>query len=402
MNEIERKRYFVKQFLMLLKDAHLGHASQPDHYDYILLYQASLQHDVVALLYHQLYCFTDFPSELKQIWKRKAIQVNALQTIRSDAFLRLYRKFLDEDLRILVLKGIIVRSLYPQPENRPSNDEDLYVEKEHVQKAKEIMLKQGFQVMQESEEVTALVNLNSGLSIELHTTLFSEDSKAYGTYQSFFIDAFEKAQLHDIQGCQIYSLSYSQHMLFLIMHFVKHFLHGGVGFRQLLDIIMYAEAYGEKIDWNVIYEVLEQEHLLKLVKNLFAIGHQYLGFSFEQIVLPRNFDENQMDFEDLLADIWDAGVFGKSSQERLHSSTITLSAAEGQQSFRSTLFPPLKSMKQKYQYLKNVPILLPYAWCSRILHYFFDKKEGSAKGAMEIGNRRVRLLQKYGIIEEKK
>ena len=264
------------------------------------------------------------------------------------------------------------------------------------------MLRQGFQVMQESEEVITLVNLNSGLSIELHTTLFSEESKAYGSYQNFFNDAFEKAQVHDIQGCQIFSLSYSQHMLFLIMHFVKHFLHGGVGFRQLLDIIMYAEAYGEEIDWNAIYEVLEQEHLLKLVENIFTISHQYLGFSFEQIVLPRDFDEDQMDFEDLLADIWDAGVFGKSSQERLHSSTITLSAAEGQKSFRSTLFPSLKSMQQKYNYLKGAPFLLPIAWCSRILHYFFDKKEGSAKGAMEIGNRRVRLLQKYGIIEEKK
>ena len=152
----------------------------------------------------------------------------------------------------------------------------------------------------------------------------------------------------------------------------------------------------EKKEW--VYEVLEKEHLLELVKNLFAIGHQYLGFSFEQIVLPRDFDEDQMDFEDLLTDIWDAGVFGKSSQERLHSSTITLSAAEGKKSLRSTLFPSLKSMQQKYRYLKNVPILLPVAWCSRILHYFFDKKEGSAKGAMEIGNRRVRLLQKYGII----
>lgn len=392
----------MKQFLMLLKDARLGYVSKPNHYDYALLYQASLQHDVAALLYHQLYRFSDFPSELKQEWKRKAIQINALQTIRSDAFLRLYREFLHEGLIILVLKGIIVRSLYPQPDNRPSNDEDLYVEKEYVQKAKEIMLKQGFQVMQESEEVITLVNLNSGLSIELHTTLFSEESKAYGSYQHFFNDAFEKAQVHDIQGCLIYSLSYSQHMLFLIMHFVKHFLHGGVGFRQLLDIIMYAEAYGEKIDWNAIYEVLEQEHLLKLVENLFAIGHQYLGFSFEQIVLPRDFAEDQMNFEDLVADIWDAGVFGKSSQERLHSSTITLSAAEGQKSFRSTLFPSLKSMQQKYRYLKNVPILLPYAWCSRILHYSFDKKEGSAKGAMEIGNRRVKLLQKYGIIEEKK
>lgn len=392
----------MEQFLMLLKDARLGHVSKPDQYDYELLFEASIQHDVAALLYHQLYRFSDFPSALKQEWKRKAIQINALQTIRSDAFLRLYREFLNAGLKILVLKGIIVRSLYPQPENRPSNDEDLYVEKVYKQKAKEIMLQQGFQVVQESEDVTKFVNVQNGLSIELHTKLFSAYSKAYGSYQKFFHEAFDKVQIHEIQGCTIYSLSYSQHMLFLIMHFVKHFLHGGVGFRQLLDIIMYAEAYGEKIEWNAIYEVLQQEHLLKLVENLFAIGHQYLGFSFKQLVLPRDFAEDQMDFEDLLTDIWDAGVFGKSSQERLHSSTITLSAAEGQKSLRNTLFPSLKSMQQRYNYLKRVPIVLPYAWCSRIFHYIFNRKEGRAKGAIEIGNQRIRILQKYEIIEEKK
>ena len=58
-----------------------------------------------------------------------------MQTIRSDAFLRLYREFLHEGLIIVVLKGIIVRSLYPQPDNRPSNDEDLYVEKDMRYKA---------------------------------------------------------------------------------------------------------------------------------------------------------------------------------------------------------------------------------------------------------------------------
>ena len=390
------------QFLTLLKDAHLGQISQPDDYDYELLYQASIQHDVTALLYNQIYRFSNFPDELKQQWKRKAIQINALQTIRSDAFLRLYREFLKQDLKVLVLKGIVVRSLYLQPDNRPSNDEDLYVEREHVQKAKDILLEQGFQILQESENVTVFVNVSSGLTIEMHTTLFSEDSKAYGSYQKFFKNAFEEAQPHMIQGCQVYSLSHEQHLLFLMMHFVKHFLHGGVGFRQLLDIVVYAEAFGADMKWDNIYKVLEKEHLLDLIKNLFAIGHQYLGFSFEHIVLPIDFAEDQMDFEDLLADIWDAGVFGKSSQERLHSSTITLSAAEGRKSFRSTLFPSLKLMQQKYNYLKGAPFLLPVAWGSRIFHYFFDRKEGSAKGAIEIGNQRVRLLQKYGIIEEKK
>lgn len=389
------------QFLTLLKDAHLGQISQPDDYDYELLYQASIRHDVTALLYNQIYRFSNFPDELKQQWKRKAIQINALQTIRSDAFLRLYREFLKQDLKVLVLKGIVVRSLYLQPDNRPSNDEDLYVEREDVQKAKEILLEQGFQILQDSENVTVFVNVSSGLTIEMHTTLFSEDSKAYGSYQKFFKNAFEEAQSHMIQGCQVYSLSYEQHLLFLMMHFVKHFLHGGVGFRQLLDIIVYAEAFGADIKWDNIYKVLEKEHLLDLIKNLFAIGHQYLGFSYDHVLLPETYNEKKLDFQDLLADIWDAGIFGKSSQERVHSSTITLSAVEGEQSLRSTLFPSIKLMQEKYSYLEKMPILLPFAWVSRISHYLMNREEGSARATVEMGQKRVKLLQKYGVIENK-
>lgn len=392
----------LEDFLMLLKDARLGQSSQQKDYDYESLYQASIQHEVTALLYHQIYRFSNIPLDLKQKWKRKAVQINAIQTIRSDAFLRVYKDFIKEGVKVIVLKGIVVRALYPQPENRPSNDEDLYIEKQNAEKAIEIMIKHGFQILQKTEEVTVLVNVNNGLSIELHTTLFSKESKAYGSYQNFFHDAFENAQTHQINGQDVYSLSYDQHMLFLIMHFVKHFLHGGVGFRQLLDIIMYAETYAMQIEWKKIYDVLREEHLLILLENLFSIAQQYLGFSLENISMPIDYEQTWIDADDLLTDIWEAGIFGKSTQERVHSSTITLSAAGGRQSLRMTLFPSLKSLKDKYAYLQKMPFLLPLAWCTRILHFLFDKGEGSAKGAMEIGTQRVKLLEKYGMIEENK
>ena len=229
----------MEEFLTLLKDARLGRASEPREVDFARLFISALQHDVVALLYDQLYRFPNFPEDLQPQWKKMAIRTNAIQAMKSDRFVRLYRRFLEADLKVLVLKGIVCRALYPKPDNRPSNDEDLYVRKEDAPLAEKIMLEEGFQVGNRSEEVTTLLDTASGLSIEMHTTLFSEKSQAYGSYQRFFADAFAHPAVHQIMGCDIYSLSHAQHMLFLIMHFVKHFLHGGVGIRQVLDIIMY-------------------------------------------------------------------------------------------------------------------------------------------------------------------
>lgn len=192
-------------------------------------------------------------------------------------------------------------------------------------------------------------------------------------------------------------------MLFLIMHFVKHFLHGGVGIRQVLDIIMYAERFGTEIDWPHLYAVLEEEHVLTLSENVFAIAVDHLGFDVSRITLPEGIDLSALDYEDLLDDIVAAGLFGKSSKEREHSSTITLNAAaDGKRTLRKTLFPSVSDLSGKYPYLKDHPWMLPRAWGSRIFHYLSDRDQGSAKGAVELGNRRVELLRKYKVIAEER
>lgn len=390
----------MNNFLSLLKDARLNVKSTELEVDFQELYELAEKHEVSALVYNQIYSFSSLPADLKMIWRKQALKINAIQAMKTNRFLNLYQKFNDKGLRILVVKGLICRCLYPQPDNRPSNDEDLYVEKEQYMATEEVLLENGFLLANKSEDVSTFLDTKSGLSIELHTSLFSEDSKAYGAYQSFFKDVFEDAILHEIHGVSVYSLSHDKHMLFLMMHFIKHFLHGGVGIRQVLDILMYAEAYAQDIRWDEVYSVLKQQHVFTLMMNVFALGYKELGFAMEKTYLPKNFDENAYDYQDLLADILDAGVFGKSSMERLHSSTITLHALEsGKSSVLKSLFPSLKSMKGKYSYLNSYPFLLPIAWGNRIFHYVFSKDQGSSKKTIEIGNQRIELLRKYDVIE---
>lgn len=386
-----------KTFLKLLADSRLDRESKQVDLDYTELYRLSRMHQVTALVYNQIYKFNGIPEELKEQWKKDTLKINAIQTIKTEKFLKTYNKFICNDLKVIAVKGIICRSLYPVPDNRPSNDEDLYIRKEDKDKVKDILLNEGFTLAVESDDVDTYVDLVSGLSIELHTSLFSKESKAYGKYQDEFDNAFDTLVKHDINGQEVYSLSYDLHLLFLLLHFTKHFLHGGVGIRQVLDIVMYIEAYKDKFNWNHIYEVLDELHIQTFIVNILGLAYVHLELDIDSFQYPKDF--HLLDNDDLLDDILDAGVFGKSSMERVHSSTMTLNASTGNKSILRSIFPTSKELSGRYTYLKKYPFLLPIAWLNRIFHYVTDKNNGDSSKTVEIGNQRIELLKKYDMIK---
>lgn len=385
------------ELVTLLKDARLNRASESIKLDYQKLFDLANQHQISALIYNQIYNFDDFPVELKEIWKSQTFKINVIQTRKTMKMLQVYEQFLNQNLKVLIVKGLICRSLYPQPDNRQSNDEDLYVQKEEFEKTKDILLKNNFAVVLESNDVTTFIDPVSGLSIELHTALFSLESKAYGNYQKYFDHAFDECIVHQIDGVNVYSLEYSQHLLFLILHFIKHFFHGGVGIRQVADIVMYSEAYGDRIDWDSLYAVLKDLNIYILIISLFALAHDHLEFDYTKIKVPDDIDN--IDYQDLFDDIMDAGIFGQSSSERIHSATITLNTiGNGKTSVIKSIFPSLKEMQAKYKYLNKYPILLPAAYLSRILNYKKNNSSKNSQKTIEVGRQRVELLKKYKVI----
>lgn len=386
------------ELITLLKDARLNRISEPIKLDYQKLFDLASQHQISALIYNQIYNFDDFPEEIKQRWKRDALKINAFQTRKTMKILQVYRQFLNQGLKVLIVKGLVCRSLYPQPDNRQSNDEDLYVQKGEYEAVKDILLKNNFTVISESGDVTTFIDPVSGLSIELHTALFSLESKAYGNYQRYFDQAFDECIVHSIDGVEVYSLEYTQHLLFLILHFVKHFFHGGIGIRQVVDIVMYSEAYGDKVDWDRLYDILKDLNIYVLIVNLFAMAHDQLEFDYTKIRVPEGIDKS--DYQDLFDDIMDAGIFGQSSSERIHSATITLNTiSDGKTSVLKSIFPSLKEMQGKYKYLNKYPVLLPIAYLSRIVNYKKNNSSKNSQRTIEVGKQRIELLKKYRVIK---
>lgn len=325
-----------------------------------------------------------------------------------------YRQVQKAGIKCLVLKGMICRDLYVNPDARISGDEDLYIRKEDYRAFHKICEENGFCNLGNSEVEPAFFHEESGLKLEVHFELFNGQSESCGDLNKPFEHSLDHAIEIEIQKTKLWTMNETDHMLYLILHSFKHFIHSGFGVRQVCDIITYAEHYGDKIEWKYIFRELCKVKADIFLVNLFDIGKEYLGFSYGKAKLPRKLIENYADEIDsgaLLKDLLAAGVYGSSSASRVHSSLITLNAVASsrqkrgiQGSIRRTIFPVSKEMESIYPYLKHNRLLLPAAWLQRILKYgkeLADNKVGSRNSAWEsisIGNQRIELMKKYKII----
>lgn len=380
------------------------------------VYQLSRIHSVLPMVYEAAYRLPSFqalPEDFRRRWKKQTIATAMDQMQRTAAFLALYRKLNEAGLTVLVVKGILCRALYPKPDHRTSNDEDLFVRKQDFEACHRLFLDAGLAADKKEhlleEPVISYFDLKSGLHLELHQQLFSEGSQAYGNFNALFANSIEKYIVQTVEGVEIATMNHTDHMLFLICHSLKHFLHSGFGIRQVCDMVLYANTYGAEICWDSVMEALKQIHGDVFWLNLVDIGEQYLGFSRVQAHFAVQADEALLDSDALLADIFEAGVFGKSSESRLHSSNITLHAyADGGESQRGavlkTVFPSRKDLSERYPVLNKLPVLLPVMWVHRLACYAMETlpKKGRGNSAAEsvnIGRRRIELMKKYRIMK---
>lgn len=384
--------------------------------DWLGLFECAEKHHVLPMIYEAVY---DCPAarELDPAFllpfKRRTIQQVTLQAIKTGAFLQLYAHLQKAGIRPLVVKGIVCRALYPDPDARVSGDEDVWVQPEQFSACHEALLTFGMQPAEPEKDIEMAYEVAYGkpgspLYIELHKSLFPPDSEAYGDLNRFFAGAHDRAAVVSVQGAAVSTLNSTDHLFYLICHAFKHFLHSGFGIRQVCDIALFANAYGDGIDWPRLLAQCTEIHAEKFTAALFHIGETYLGFSPEKACLPPQWTEIAVDETALLEDLLSGGVYGAADRNRLHSSTITLNAVAAQKqggkakrNVLKTVFPSAKALSGRYPYLKKYPFLLPAAWGDRLLKY--RKETAAGNGAAEsirIGSQRIELMKQYGILKK--
>lgn len=405
-------------FLQAVKAALLAQPVQweddvtPD--DLIQVLELSLDHHILPLVFEATYtCPAAKALEpgLFQKYRSLCVQRVMAQAVKTEDFLELYAQWRQDGLRPLVVKGLICRQLYPMPDCRFSGDEDVFSGEEAFKPCRETMLRMGLEPCDAGENSYEIPfrRPDSPLYIELHKALFAEDSDIFSQFNQLFEGAVERAVEVPINGVAVATLCPTDHMLYLIIHAFKHFLYSGFGIRQICDMVIFANAYGEQIHWEVVRTKCAAIRADTFAGVLFTIGRQYLTLSPERSHCPEAWLHCPADPQPLLDDLLRGGIYGSADRSRLHSGNMTLHAVEADKNGRHSggnplkaLFPSAKSLQGRYPWLRRRPFLLPVAWASRLFTFARDSMAGEDGGAAEIiriGSQRIALLRQYHIID---
>ena len=365
-------------------------------------------HQVLPMVFEAVYGTPGADAQVLGAFRLQAMQMVAIQTQKCADFLPILEALRSAGAHPLVVKGLVCRALYPHPDFRLSSDEDLLIPPEESALCHEVLTRFGLNTPDPSSDDYELGYHRPGSFqyIELHRSLFPSDSEAYGDLNRFFPDVHSRS----VEQNGIPTLSPTDHMLYLILHAFKHFLHSGFGIRQVCDLVAFANAHGSEIDWMWVLNCCRQVRAGQFAAGLFRIGRKYLGLSLEKSGYPTQWQAIYVEEDPLLEDILSAGVYGGSDMSRKHSSTITLEAVSAQNrgetashGLLKSVFPSARDLEKRYPYLKTKPILLPLAWTDRLIHYqkeLIKNRANSPAESIRIGNNRLELLKKYGILDK--
>lgn len=364
-------------------------------------------HKVLPLILEAVHACPSFTGdgELAQ-FKRLARNQVVTQALRTEEFRALNGKLRAAGITPLVVKGLVCRQLYPQPDHRPSSDEDVLIMDAQFGQCRAVMEEFGMVCAGEEDSGAHEISFRkagSPLYIELHRHLFPPESAAYGDLNRFFADVFDRVAEVEVQGIRVLTLEPTDHLFYLICHAFKHFLHSGFGIRQVCDIVLFARRHAGEIRWQQVMADCAAIRADIFAGAIFRIGDKHLG-----IDCPDAWPYTDIDEDPMLEDLLSGGVYGDATLSRRHSSSITLNAVAAQKQGRkgknamlSSAFPSADKLSGKYPYLKEKPWLLPAAWGQRLWRYARETRKtgnNSAGEALKIGADRVELMRRYGII----
>lgn len=328
----------------------------------------AMMHAVDCVIYPTLQKKFQDNNEIMQILSERynrAIMIDATQQYYLEL---LENTFEQNQIRYCVMKGPVIKKLYPSSEMRKSGDIDIFVDDKNTDKVKDLMTGLGFDVKTFNKAVAHdEYCIDRVIEVEIHRTLISNkcpwDKECQKITERLVVSDGHKFK---------YEMTKEDYYLYMIAHMAKHMRYSGIGIRMVLDVWVYLNAYGDVLDFDKINSRLEKCELLEFENNV----RNLCAYWFD----GKEASEKTIELGMYIAASGDFGTY-----EQLLSSEFARNAGKSKSTLKGKLrlylgiyFMPYKHMKQKYPILSKMPILLPFFWTYRAVTGIVNDKEKAA------------------------
>lgn len=263
---------------------------------------------------------------------------------------KILQEFETAGIKTLLVKGVLMKQMYPQSYMRQMCDIDIMTEEKDFKIVSNIMKKLGYQEFFNYEK-HLVFEKKPFILVELHRKLLLEKDDGY----AYFEDVWQKCIPY--QNYQnIVQLKREDAYIFFILHLMLHFKFSGIQIRDILDVYLYNEKYKKEFDEKKLTKVLESLRIAEFEKNMQKIAYKWFG------------NEEIEEFSEIEKFI----LKGASLNNNVN---YQIGESQGKIKYLTKLFfPEFKIMKEKYPILKKAPFLLPATWLARIFKDIFSKE----------------------------
>ena len=179
------------------------------------------------------------------------------------------------DISHIYFKGSVLSNLYDDSSVRTRGDIDLYVNPNDLDKAKTLLIENGF-ILEPNDCMHHLGFKKNDIEVEVHFNMF--DSAVDKTWLKMFSNPFDLS--NKVDNCK-YEFTPTYHLIYCIMHFADH-LRQGAGLRYLLDFIyMYKKT---NIDFDLLHNSLKECNLIRLYSNIINAIRQIFDLDFDKSI----------------------------------------------------------------------------------------------------------------------
>lgn len=183
-------------------------------------------------------------------------------------------KMYENDLPVVVLKGLSFGAYYPNPMTRECGDLDCY------------MMGKG----REGDRITALIGGKvedggykhahlhyKGLTIENHYYLTNFNNTKRGIYTERYLQQLIEGGHRQLAKTHLLSPSADFNAFFLIKHALMHFICEGINLRHLLDWAFFLQKEQESVDWENLVPEMEKCRIIRFAQVMTEMCVEFLG-----------------------------------------------------------------------------------------------------------------------------
>ena len=307
-------------------------------------------------------------------------------------------------LSAILLKGWIMKDLYPRTDLRSRADTDIFIRSEDEMKIHKIIMSQGYTTDGFGEKKDTVYNKEPFITLEMHKNLFMYEDD----WNKIFNDAggslYIWKRLEKLNAYHhIYKMDVNMYYVYHIAHMVKHLVSGGggIGVKAILDLWLFRKANEEQMDFARIDADLKTLGLTQFADTVYKLACAW--FSGNMINYPNDSIRQFGEY------IIDCGAYGHSDNFVANNEAMRDAKKPTRIGYiRRRAFPSKSSMEKRFPKIKQYPMMLPYFWAKRLWRDGIRRKKevmGEVNSAWNVDYRRVEqtheLYENWGIPQVK-